>query len=61
VGPGRLFLLDENILESQRTKLVRWHFHIKQIGHNIGIKGMDDRDDILPLASRFIQADIFYS
>lgn len=44
-----MFLLDENILESQRVKLIRWHFHIKQIGFDAGVKGMDDQDDILPL------------
>lgn len=44
-----MFLLDENILEEQRVKLFRWHFPFKQIGFDMGFKGMDDREDILPL------------
>jgi hypothetical protein len=44
-----MFLLDENIPEEQRFKLIRWHLAMKQIGFDAGFKGMDDRDDVLPL------------
>jgi hypothetical protein len=42
-------LLDENIPEEQRLKLIRWHLPMKQIGVDAGFKGMDDRDDVLPM------------
>jgi hypothetical protein len=44
-----MFLLDENIPKEQRFKLVRWHLPMKQIGFDAGFKGMDDRDNVLPM------------
>jgi len=44
-----MFLLDENIPDDQRVKLIRWHFPLKQIGFDVGVKGMDDREHILPM------------
>lgn len=42
-------LLDENIIEAQRQQLERWRIHVRQIGVEIGVVGMDDREEILPL------------
>jgi hypothetical protein len=56
-----VFLLDENVFEEQRVKLIRWHFRIKQIGFNIGAKGMDDREDIVPLLHALPKPTFFTS
>lgn len=42
-------LLDENIPESQRLLLMSWHIRVRQIGHDIGHQGMEDREQIVPL------------
>ena len=39
-----MIVLDENILESQRQLLLGWHMSARQIGHDVGRKGMKDRD-----------------
>ena len=46
-------ILDENVLASQRQLLQVWHLHVRQIGVDIGRKGMKD-DEIIPflLANR---------
>jgi len=41
-------ILDENILESQRQVLRSQRIPIRQIGHDVGRKGMKD-DEIIPL------------
>jgi hypothetical protein len=41
-------VLDENVFESQRTRLRRWRIHLSQIGRNIARKGMHD-DEIVTL------------
>ena len=41
-------VLDENILESQRQLLLNWRVPIRQIGVEIGRKGLKDRE-IIPL------------
>jgi len=41
-------ILDENILESQRQILRSQHVPIRQVGHDVGRKGMKD-DEIIPL------------
>jgi hypothetical protein len=43
-----VIVLDENILESQRTRLRGWRIHLSQIGRDLGRKGMQD-EDIIPL------------
>jgi hypothetical protein len=43
-----VIVLDENILESQRTRLRGWRMHLSQIGRDLGRKGMQD-DEIIPL------------
>ena len=44
-------ILDENVPESQRLLLERRRIAIKQIGVDIGRKGLDD-EDIIPLLHR---------
>ncbi len=41
-------ILDENILESQRHLLTKWHVPFRQIGYDLQGKGMAD-DAIIPL------------
>lgn len=41
-------ILDENILASQRQMLRSQHVPIRQVGHDVGRKGMKD-DEIIPL------------
>jgi hypothetical protein len=41
-------ILDEQVLESQRQLLRSWRIPIRQIGHDIGRKGMKDQE-IIPL------------
>ncbi len=40
-------ILDENILESQRQLLMKWRVPFRQIGYEVGSKGMND-DQIIP-------------
>jgi len=51
-------ILDENILESQRQLLIRWRIPFRQIGYEIGQKGMDD-EEILPLLLTLRQPTFF--
>ena len=39
-------VLDENILESQRQLLLDWRIPARQIGHDIGRKGLKDKEII---------------
>jgi hypothetical protein len=41
-------ILDENIPKSQRLLLESWGIHVKQIGFDIGRKGLQD-EEIIPL------------
>src|SRR5437773_8821 len=41
-------VLDENILESQRQLLRGWRISVRQIGHELGRKGMQDQDEVIP-------------
>jgi hypothetical protein len=60
-------ILDENIIASQGEQLRGWHIPFRQIGQDIGRKGMDDTSDILPLLHQqsqptfFTRDDDFYS
>jgi len=40
-------ILDENVLESQRQLLQKWRVPFRQIGYEVGRKGMTD-DEIIP-------------
>lgn len=42
-------ILDENIDVAQRKQLRDWKIHFRHIGTEIGRKGMDDLDEIIPL------------
>jgi hypothetical protein len=42
-------LLDENIIDAQRQQLARWRIHVRQIGVEIGVLGMEDREEIIPM------------
>ncbi len=42
-----MIVLDENILEDQRQLLLKWNVPIRQIGYEVGRKGMKD-DEIIP-------------
>ncbi|HXP63517.1 MAG TPA: hypothetical protein VN829_23640 [Dongiaceae bacterium] len=37
-------VLDENILESQRQLLRGWRVPVRQIGHELGHKGLQDEE-----------------
>jgi hypothetical protein len=41
-------ILDENILKDQRELLLSWRVRIRQIGYDVGRKGMTD-EEIIPL------------
>ena len=40
-------ILDENIIDNQRRQLKSWRISVRQIGYEIGRKGMKDREIIL--------------
>jgi hypothetical protein len=46
-----VIILDENVLASQRERLRSWRVHLRQIGHDVGRKGMQDAE-IIPLLQR---------
>jgi hypothetical protein len=50
--------LDENVLESQRVELHQRHAGLRQIGDNVGCKGMQD-DEILTLLRRLARPTFF--
>ena len=41
-------ILDENIIDNQRRQLKSWRISVRQIGYEIGRKGMKDRE-IIPV------------
>lgn len=43
-----MIILDENFPESQRQLLRGWRIHIRQIGYEVGRKGMQDEEEIIP-------------
>lgn len=43
-----MIIIDENIMDSQRTQLINWKIHIRQIGHKIAQQGVKD-EEIIPL------------
>jgi hypothetical protein len=42
-------VIDENIVFGQRQRLIALKIHVKQIGFEIGRRGMQDKDDVIPL------------
>jgi hypothetical protein len=51
-------VLDENILESQRQLLRSWQMPVRQIGVEVGEKGMSD-EQILPFLLKLADATLF--
>jgi hypothetical protein len=51
-------VLDENILEGQRQLLRSWRVSVRQIGHEIGRKGLQD-EEIIPLLLTFRRPTLF--
>jgi len=47
-----VIVLDENIIASQCEKLRARHVPFRQIGHDLGHQGMDDKEEIVPLLHR---------
>lgn len=51
-------ILDENILEEQRLLLQKWRVSIHQIGHDVGRKGLKDKE-IIPLLQQLRRSTFF--
>ena len=51
-------ILDENILEDQRRMLMSWRVLFRQIGYEVGRKGMKD-DEIIPFLLSLRQPTLF--
>lgn len=53
-----MIILDENIIDSQRRLLNSWRIPVRQIGYEIGRKGMKDRE-IIPFLHQLNQPTLF--
>lgn len=51
-------ILDENIIDNQRRQLKSWRVSVRQIGYEIGRKGMKDRE-IIPFLHQLSQPTFF--
>ena len=51
-------VLDENILESQRQLLRAWRIPVRQIGYDVGRKGMAD-ENVIPFLRRLRAPTLF--
>ena len=51
-------VLDENIPDCQRQLLRSWRIRFRQVGHEVGRRGMDD-DEIVPLLHRLGSVTFF--
>ena len=51
-------ILDENIIKSQRQRLRSWRILVRQIGHDIARKGLQD-EEILPFLYHLRQPTFF--
>ncbi len=51
-------ILDENIPKNQRLSLERWGLRVKQVGVNVGRRGMQD-DEIIPFLQRQRRSTFF--
>jgi hypothetical protein len=54
-----MIVLDENIAEDQCDLLRKWRIRFRQIGQDIGQKGMQDEEDILPLLHQLDRPTFF--
>jgi hypothetical protein len=51
-------ILDENIIDNQRRQLKSWRVSVRQIGYEIGRKGMKDRE-IIPFLHQLSHPTFF--
>jgi hypothetical protein len=54
-----MILLDENITEDQCQLLRKWRFRIRQIGQGVGLQGMKDEEQIVPLLHKLDRPTFF--
>ena len=52
-------ILDEQIPDFQRLKLLEWGIHVRQIGYDFGWGGMSDEEHIIPLLHSLRQPTFF--
>lgn len=52
-------IIDENIIKSQREQLQIWRIRFARIGFEVGWRGMDDRNEIIPLLHRLRRPTFF--
>lgn len=53
-----MIILDENIIDGQRRLLNSWRIPVRQIGYEVGRKGMKDRE-IIPFLHQLNQPTLF--
>lgn len=53
-----MIVIDENIIDSQRQQLKSWRISVRQIGFEVGRKGMKDKE-IIPLLHQLNQPTFF--
>lgn len=53
-----MIILDENIIDSQRRLLNSWRIPVRQIGYEVGRKGMKDRE-IIPFLHQLNRPTLF--
>lgn len=51
-------ILDENIIESQRQLLQRWHIAVRHLGYDVGRQGIQD-EEIIPFLHRLQRPTFF--
>lgn len=54
-----MIIIDENIVQSQRYRLGALKIHFRQVGFEIGRRGMKDRNDIIPLLHKLRRPTFF--
>jgi hypothetical protein len=52
-------ILDENIINPQRQRLLAGGIRVRQIGHEIGQQGIGDKNQIIPLLHRLRRSTFF--
>ena len=60
-----MIVVDENVVDNQIRQLLSWRFSVRQIGHEVGGKGMTDREVLsllhqLDSPTLFTRDDDFY-
>ena len=54
-----MIILDENIIASQKEQLKRWRIHFSRIGADVGHRGMNDFDEVIPLPHKISKPTFF--